>query len=65
MSKNEKYFLNSLLSVVPRCAFHLSVAGAYNKGYTVRALSKFFFHFVPEKLRISLTLCDIVLIFNP
>jgi len=44
---------------VPRCALLPSVAGAYNKGYTVqpsaRASPKFFFHFIPEKLRISLT----------
>ena len=54
MKLNEKYFLNSLLSVV----------GAYNKGYTVRGSArpspKFFFHCVPEKLRISLTLCGIL-----
>ena len=65
MNKNEKYFLNSLLSVAPRCAFLPSVVGAYNKGYTVqpsaRASPKFFFHFVPEKLRISLTLSKIPL----
>jgi len=55
MNENEKYFLNSL-----RFALLLSVVGAYNNGYTVQpsaqASPKFFFHFVPEKLRISLTL---------
>src|SRR3990167_5513034 len=52
------------LRFVPRCALLLSVVGAYNKGYTVRgsarASPKFFFHFVPEKLRISLTLSEII-----
>ena len=63
MKMIEKYFLNSLLSVAPRCALLPSVVGAYNKGYTVqpsaRASPKFFFHFVPEKLRISQTLGEI------
>ena len=63
MKLNEKYFLNSLLSVAPRCALLPTVVGAYNKGYTVRGSArpslKFFFHFVPEKLRISLTLSEI------
>ncbi len=67
MKLNEKYFLNSLLSVAPRCALLLSVVGAYNKGYTVqpsaRASPKFFFHFVSEKLRISLTLYAIAFEF--
>ena len=43
----------------PRCALLLSVIRAYNKGYTVRGSArpspKFFFHFVLEKIRISLT----------
>jgi len=58
-----KILLTPLRSV-PRCALLLSVVGAYNKGYTVRGSArpspKFFFHFVPEKLRISLTLCKIL-----
>ena len=35
MKLNEKYFLNSLLSVAPRCALLPSVVGAYNSGYMV------------------------------
>ena len=33
MNKNEKYFLNSLLSVAPRCTLLPSVVGAYNTVY--------------------------------
>jgi len=44
-------------------SLHSVSFGSYNKGYTVqpsaRASPKFFFHFVPEKLRISLTLVAI------
>lgn len=36
MKLNEKYFLNSLLSVAPRCALLPSVVGAYNTAYAVR-----------------------------
>ena len=36
MKLNEKYFLNSLLSVAPLCALPPSVVGAYNKVYAVR-----------------------------
>ena len=54
-----KFTLRSFVAQ-PRCALLPSVVGTYNKGYTVQAAArsspKFFFHFVPEKLRISLTL---------
>ena len=65
MNENEKYFLNSLLSVAPRCALLPSVVGAYNKGYTVRGSARpspKFCSFV-AKLRISLTLAEIFLFF--
>jgi hypothetical protein len=43
-------------------SLHCVTLGTHNKGYTVRGSArpspKFFFHFVPEKLRISLTLCE-------
>jgi len=58
--KGERPTSDLLTSFAPRCALLPLVVGAYNKGYTVqpsaRASPKFFFHFVPEKLRISLTL---------
>lgn len=57
--ENEKYFLTSLRSV-PRRAVLPLVIGAYNKGYMIQGSSrpspKFFFYYVPEKLRISLAL---------
>jgi len=44
-------------------SLHCVTLGTHNKGYTVRGSArpspKFFFHFVPEKLRISLTLNEI------
>jgi len=52
----------SLRSNHAALSFRYATLGAYNKGYTVRGSArpspKFFFHFVPEKLRISLTLCE-------
>jgi len=49
----EKYLL---LSVALRCVILSLVIGTYNRGYMVqpsaRDSPKFFFHFVPEKLRI-------------
>ena len=33
MKLNEKYFLNSLLSVAPRCSLLPTVVGAYNTVY--------------------------------
>ena len=36
----EKYFLNSLLSVAPRCALLPTVVGAYNTLYPVRSLPR-------------------------
>ncbi len=67
MKEEQKIFFElTPLRFMPHCAFLLSVVGAYNRGYTVqpsaRASPKFFFHFVPEKLRIRKTLCDIYLI---
>ena len=64
MNEGEKYFLNSLryASCHAALSLHFVSLGAYNKGYTVRGSArpspKFFFHFVPEKLRISLTLSE-------
>src|SRR3989339_483867 len=44
-------------------SLHFVSFGSYNKGYTVRGSArpspKFFFHFVPEKLRISQTFISI------
>ena len=40
MKLNEKYFLNSLLSVSPRCALLPSVVGAYNTAYAVRGSAR-------------------------
>jgi len=40
MKLNEKYFLNSLLSVAPRCALLPSVVGAYNTAYAVRGSAR-------------------------
>lgn len=37
MKLNEKYFLNSLLSVAPRCALLPLVVGAYNTVYLARS----------------------------
>ena len=36
----EKYLLNSLLSVAPRCALLPTVVGAYNIAYTVRGSAR-------------------------
>ncbi len=64
MNENELFFELTPLRFVPRCALLLSVVGAYNKGYTVqssaRASPKFFFRYATEKLRISLTLSEII-----
>jgi hypothetical protein len=40
MKLNEKYFLNSLLSVAPRCALLPTVVGAYNTAYAVRGSAR-------------------------
>ena len=40
MKLNEKYFLNSLFSVAPRCALLPSVVGAYNTAYAVRGSAR-------------------------
>ena len=37
MKLNEKYFLNSLFSVAPRCALLPLVVGAYNTVYLARS----------------------------
>src|SRR3989338_9191885 len=48
-------------------SFRFAPLGSFNKGCTVRGSArpppKFFFHFVPEKLRISLTLNEICFSF--
>ena len=40
MILNEKYFLNSLLSVAPRCTLLPTVVGAYNTAYAVRGSAR-------------------------
>ena len=42
MKLNEKYFLNSLLSVAPRCALASATLrlGAYNTAYAVRGSAR-------------------------
>ena len=54
----------NLLKGTLRFRFTALRSPSYNKGYTVRGSArpspKFFFHFVPEKLRISLTLSEII-----
>ena len=61
-----KSFLNSLRYAPCHAALslHFIPFGTHNKGYTVRGSArpspKFFFRYAPEKLRISLTLYEIV-----
>ena len=51
MKLNEKYFLNSLLTVAPRCALLPTVVGGYNTVYLARScrrsthISRLFFTF--------------------
>ncbi len=62
-NNKDKKMTSPLRSDHAALSLHCVTLGTHNKGYTrngsARHFSKFFFHFVPEKLRISLTLGEI------
>jgi len=73
MNLIEKYFLNSLLSVAPRCTLLPLVVGAYNTVYAVRSLHFALPYFAPlrfAKHRIywnvmqNRSLCSLTILHN-